>query len=351
MIGIYKITNKQNGKAYIGQSIHCGKRLDEHCKGNQLIDEVIQIEGIENFTFEILKEVNKQELSIWEDYYIMKFNTIFPNGYNKRWNCSEELRLIIFNGNNDNNNNVKISQEEKYSFNDMVKSVVILDEDIEILKRAVAVQKLNYNKRRICSIDDLQRFYYYGNKEAKERGTLSLKEIIIEKPEKDIISLSYFYQKWIKKIKDAINIFNSGKSTWTFYRGEALPQWAEKEYHKLSTPPLTKEKIEGKENLLKRYCSSCGCYNCGTDDVFYYKTCFIISVKVEYSSFKDIWLKLLEQNFINKEWIHFLDKDKNEIVLKKDIELEEIKRICYILVGKSIIEYKEEAKNFNNFSL
>ena len=34
MIGIYKITNKLNGKSYIGQSIHCGKRLDEHYKGN-----------------------------------------------------------------------------------------------------------------------------------------------------------------------------------------------------------------------------------------------------------------------------------------------------------------------------
>ena len=36
MEGIYKITNKTNGKSYIGQSVHCGKRLDEHCKGRQL---------------------------------------------------------------------------------------------------------------------------------------------------------------------------------------------------------------------------------------------------------------------------------------------------------------------------
>ena len=39
MIGIYKITNKKNNKIYIGQSIHCGKRFDEHCQGKQLIDE------------------------------------------------------------------------------------------------------------------------------------------------------------------------------------------------------------------------------------------------------------------------------------------------------------------------
>lgn len=92
MIGIYKITNKINNKSYIGQSIHCGKRLDEHCRGKQFIDEVIQLEGIENFTFEILKEVEKERLNLWEDYYIDKFNTLFPNGYNKRWNCSKEKR-------------------------------------------------------------------------------------------------------------------------------------------------------------------------------------------------------------------------------------------------------------------
>lgn len=92
MVGIYKITNKLNDKSYIGQSIHCGKRLDEHYKGKQLIDEIIQLEGIENFGFEILKEVNKEELSYWEDYYIIKYKTFFPGGYNKKWNCKKEIR-------------------------------------------------------------------------------------------------------------------------------------------------------------------------------------------------------------------------------------------------------------------
>lgn len=63
MVGIYKITNKLNEKSYIGQSTHCGKRLDEHSKGNQFIDEIIQIEGIENFQSEILKEVEKELLA------------------------------------------------------------------------------------------------------------------------------------------------------------------------------------------------------------------------------------------------------------------------------------------------
>ena len=77
MIGIYKIQNKLNSK------------------GKQLIDEIIQLEGIENFNFEILKEVEKEELNYWEDYYITKFNSIFPNGYNKKWNCNKEIRRKI----------------------------------------------------------------------------------------------------------------------------------------------------------------------------------------------------------------------------------------------------------------
>ena len=63
MEGIYKITNKTNDKSYIGQSVHCGKRLDEHYKGRQFIDDIIQLEGIENFTFEILKQVDNEDMS------------------------------------------------------------------------------------------------------------------------------------------------------------------------------------------------------------------------------------------------------------------------------------------------
>lgn len=88
-------TNKLNNKKYIGQSIHCGKRFDQHFKGNQLIDDIIQLEGIENFNFEILKQVDKPDLSYWEDYYILKHNTMFPNGYNRKWNCSAAIREQI----------------------------------------------------------------------------------------------------------------------------------------------------------------------------------------------------------------------------------------------------------------
>lgn len=95
MTGIYMYTNKLNNKKYVGQSIHCGKRFNQHFKGNQLIDNIIQLEGIENFNFEILKQVDKPDLSYWEDYYILKHNTMFSNGYNRKWNCPAAIREQI----------------------------------------------------------------------------------------------------------------------------------------------------------------------------------------------------------------------------------------------------------------
>ena len=77
MKGIYRIFNKLTNKSYIGQSIHCGKRLDEHLKGCQLIDDLLQIEGVENFGFEILKEVSlllKNLTTFGPSFFSLKVN-------------------------------------------------------------------------------------------------------------------------------------------------------------------------------------------------------------------------------------------------------------------------------------
>ena len=115
MIGIYKITNKLTGKSYIGQSIDCTRRFEQHCKGNtQLIDQIIQIDGIENFTYEILELVDKEHLSEREDYYIAKYNTMYPSGYNKRWNTSNtNLRVYTPVQKIKTNNNYSVQEDIK----------------------------------------------------------------------------------------------------------------------------------------------------------------------------------------------------------------------------------------------
>lgn len=100
MIGIYKITNKLNGKVYIGQSIDIDKRWRQHmtAKDDVLIHKSIQKYGAENFSFEILLECPADMLDVWERDMIALYDCISPKGYNLTeggggCKCSEETRL------------------------------------------------------------------------------------------------------------------------------------------------------------------------------------------------------------------------------------------------------------------
>ena len=85
MIGIYKITNKINGKIYVGQSNDIQRRFLEHTHRNKLqIDMAIQKYGKENFIFEILEECPIEQLNEREMYWIETLNS-FKNGYNYRF--------------------------------------------------------------------------------------------------------------------------------------------------------------------------------------------------------------------------------------------------------------------------
>ncbi len=82
MIGIYKITNKTNGKGYVGQSNNINRRFSEHCWKKEIpIDKAIQKYGKENFIFEVLEECSLDELDSKEVYWIEKEGA-FKNGYN-----------------------------------------------------------------------------------------------------------------------------------------------------------------------------------------------------------------------------------------------------------------------------
>lgn len=77
-MGIYKITNIQTDQAYIGQSTDIYTRWCTHCKAGLGIDtpvgnklyKAMQEYGLQNFTFELLSECNKQQLDEKERYFI-----------------------------------------------------------------------------------------------------------------------------------------------------------------------------------------------------------------------------------------------------------------------------------------
>lgn len=84
---IYIIKNKLNDKAYIGQSKDVKSRFQSHCKpsvaktSNSYISKAIQKHGRENFWWEVLEE-QVENYNEREEYWIRKYNSIAPNGYN-----------------------------------------------------------------------------------------------------------------------------------------------------------------------------------------------------------------------------------------------------------------------------
>ena len=106
---IYLRTNLVNGMQYVGQTTnlparkHNWKTLDKPYS-NKVIDNDRIVFGLDNFSFEILKECDtKDELDEWERYYIKELNTRYPNGYNmcdggrgcSGWVMPEEQRLKL----------------------------------------------------------------------------------------------------------------------------------------------------------------------------------------------------------------------------------------------------------------
>ena len=78
---VYKITNKLNGKAYIGQTVSLDGRFKNHFYDNTDFSKEMQKYGKENFIIESLyfgSDYNQVEADM-----IIEHNTLYPNGYNK----------------------------------------------------------------------------------------------------------------------------------------------------------------------------------------------------------------------------------------------------------------------------
>lgn len=88
---IYKLTNTVNGKIYIGQTTDFRKRMNVYkniskqkmITGKGPITLAIDKYGHENFTADILKRCNADELAKYENYYIKTLDSANPSiGYN-----------------------------------------------------------------------------------------------------------------------------------------------------------------------------------------------------------------------------------------------------------------------------
>ena len=80
--GIYKITNLQNGRCYIGQSVNSADRFKAHIRAGLGIDATrnklyttMQSVGIENFSFEVIEECSREQLNEREKFWIAYYQS------------------------------------------------------------------------------------------------------------------------------------------------------------------------------------------------------------------------------------------------------------------------------------
>lgn len=86
MIDIYLITNKINGKQYVGKTQQgYMKRFVQHCNAynhgaRNYISCAIHKWGSNNFDIKLLAQVEDDSWEFWESYYIQQYKTLYSEG-------------------------------------------------------------------------------------------------------------------------------------------------------------------------------------------------------------------------------------------------------------------------------
>lgn len=177
---IYKITNLINNKYYIGQTrshrLNHNKyrpfgylgRFKDHFneaksnKKNQCsyLNYALLKYGINNFNCEIIQICKVEELDELEVYYINKFNSIYPNGYNltkggKSFNCVNDIYKWKTDQNPKGNKNLKKSDFTKNLISNQLK-LTLSDRELRVkMMKLTQEQHLNekFNKFKDVVLD------------------------------------------------------------------------------------------------------------------------------------------------------------------------------------------------------
>lgn len=102
--GIYKITNRYNGKIYVGQSQNIYTRRNQHfaaLSGGTHENKAMQKDYnlySRYFCWDVIEYCDQNELNEREKYWIDKLDCAAPNGYNQGWQPykrKQEKKLIV----------------------------------------------------------------------------------------------------------------------------------------------------------------------------------------------------------------------------------------------------------------
>lgn len=182
---IYKITNKVNGKSYIGQTrytIEFRWRQHQHKKDKSYFHNAIHKYGVENFIVETIEECNVEDLNSKEIFYIAKYNT-FNDGYNLTIGGDGNRRLLL----DDKYDEIKSLYLSGFSSNKIATLYKVDKASIIKILKGLGVKirsnKLNINAQELQElINDYQNGY--SLKELAKRydcSSVELKEFLIKK--------------------------------------------------------------------------------------------------------------------------------------------------------------------------
>ena len=144
---IYKITNKINGKCYIGQTTDYKRRFQEHksCgygnENNKLLYYAFRKYGIDNFDFEVIEE-KTEKYNEKEKYWISYYDS-FENGYNMT-EGGEEPPLNI----RENSPFATHTEEQVAEIKRLLKETNIQYKDIATMFNydSSSIKRINYGK-------------------------------------------------------------------------------------------------------------------------------------------------------------------------------------------------------------
>lgn len=205
---VYKHTNKINGKCYIGQTYDIKKRWHSSCyKHCEKFYQAIKKYGWDNFTHEIIKICNENNVDYWESFYISKYDSM-NNGYNlnsggnKYKIFSEETKQKISKSNKGKKRSKEAIEKSRRANIGKIKS----QETREKLRQA------NLGKHPSEASKEKNRIAHLGKKLSFEtREKLRQSHLKNPVPQKQIEQLYQASMKTRKKVKnvETEEIFNS----------------------------------------------------------------------------------------------------------------------------------------------
>lgn len=182
---IYKITNKVNGKSYIGQTRYTVEfrwRQHQHKKDNTYFHNAIHKYGANNFIVEILEECDLKDLNSREIFYIAKYNT-FKKGYNLTIGGDGNRRLLL----DDKYEEIKTLYLSGFSSNKIANLYNVDKASITKILRQLNVKlrnnKLNINKQEFNELVTDYKSGYSLKSLAKryDCSSVGLKEFLIKR--------------------------------------------------------------------------------------------------------------------------------------------------------------------------